>query len=84
MAQERVTVSGRVAQDISVRLDALANATARSRSFLVEEALRAYVEDQEWQIAAIREGLELDKAGDYATDEEVDTFFGKWGVSSED
>lgn len=39
------------------RLDKLAKATERSRAALAAEAVRHYVELNEWQIAAIHEGL---------------------------
>ena len=39
------------------RLDRLAKATDRSRAALAAEAIRQFVEINEWQIAAIREGV---------------------------
>jgi predicted transcriptional regulator len=39
------------------RLDRLAKATERSRAALAAEAVRQFVELNEWQISAIREGL---------------------------
>jgi predicted transcriptional regulator len=42
---------------IRKRLDQLAKATERSRAALAAEAVRQFVELNEWQIAAIREGV---------------------------
>lgn len=39
------------------RLDRLSKATDRSRSALAAEAIRQFVELNEWQIAAIEEGV---------------------------
>jgi predicted transcriptional regulator len=39
------------------RLDRLAKATERSRAALAAEAIRQFVELNEWQISAINEGL---------------------------
>ena len=39
------------------RLDRLAKATERSRAALAADALRQYIELNEWQIAAIQEGV---------------------------
>jgi predicted transcriptional regulator len=39
------------------RLDRLAKATERSRAALAAEAVRQFVELNEWQISAIEEGL---------------------------
>ena len=43
--------------DLGARLDRLAKATDRSRATLAAEAVRQFVELNEWQIAAIQEGL---------------------------
>ena len=60
---ETVIVSGRIKKIISERLDALSKSTARSRSFLIAEAVKAYVEDQAWQIEAIEAGVEAANRG---------------------
>ena len=39
------------------RLEALAQATGRSRSFLAADAIRAYLDVQEWQVAGISAAL---------------------------
>ena len=52
---ETVAVSGRIDKATSERLDALAKSTARSRSLLISEAVKAYVEDQAWQTSKIRQ-----------------------------
>lgn len=46
------------------RLDVLAEATWRSKSFVIEEALEMYLEVNEWQIAGIKQALnEMEKSG---------------------
>jgi predicted transcriptional regulator len=52
-------------------LDALGEQTDRSRNWLVNEALRQYLELQAWQTAKIRAGIEAAERGDFATDEEL-------------
>jgi len=39
------------------RLDALAEATDRSNSFLAAEAIESYLDLQEWQVQGIKDGL---------------------------
>jgi len=78
---ETVIVSGRIEKIISKRLDALSKSTARSRSFLIAEAVKAYVEDQAWQIEAIEAGVEAAKRGEFAPDEKVAKTFAKYGVN---
>ena len=50
-------VTLRLEPDIRKRLDKLAKATERSRAALAAEAVRQFVELNEWQIAAIEEGV---------------------------
>ena len=45
------------------RLDKLAKATDRSRAALAAEAVRQFIELNEWQIAAIEEGVREAEAG---------------------
>ncbi len=59
----QVTISARVPEDLSRQLDRLATATRRNRSWLIEEALRRYVEEQAWQVQAIQEALEDYRSG---------------------
>lgn len=75
------TVSARINDDLAKKLDLLSKATSRSRSFIVSEAITAYIEDQIWQIDAIKKGLDQADKGDYASDKEVDDFFSRWGSS---
>lgn len=77
------TVSAKLEPSIAKKLDLLAKATARSRSFLVAEAVETYVKDQAWQIQAIQEGIKEADKGNFATDEEVKKAFKKWGVNAD-
>ena len=77
------TVSARLDPKTSQKLDLLVKATARSRSFLVAEAIEAYTKDQAWQISAIEEGIKEADNGKFATEDEVKKAFKKWGVSED-
>lgn len=50
-------VTLRLDADTRKRLDRLAKTTARSRAALAAEAIRQFVDVNEWQIAAIQEGV---------------------------
>ena len=77
------TISARLDPETAKKLELLVKATARSKSYLVAEAIEAYVEEQAWQIGAIREGIkEADKCK-FATDKEVRKTFKKWGVNED-
>ncbi|NHZ48053.1 CopG family ribbon-helix-helix protein [Nitratidesulfovibrio liaohensis] len=75
------TVTTRLDPETHDKLEALAKAMDRSRSWLVADAVRRYIEEENWQIAAIAEGVRLADAGDFASDEEVRQAFGEWGVN---
>lgn len=76
------TMTIRLEPEIRERLDLLAAATQRSKSFLAAEAIRQYVELNEWQVAEIRAALAEADAGDFASDEEVDAVAARWGVNA--
>ena len=76
-------ISTRLDPEVAKKLDLLAKATARSKSFLVAEAIETYVEDQAWQIGAIKEGIKEADSGKFATDREVSKTFKKWGVNED-
>ena len=77
------TISAKLEPSVAKKLDLLAKATARSRSFLVAEAIESYVEDQAWQIEAIKEGIKEADRGNFATDKEAKKTFKKWGVNED-
>jgi len=69
----------RVPADLKRRLDELAKASDRSRSWLATDALRHYVEDQQWQLAEIEAGLRDADAGRVVSHEKVERWLKSWG-----
>lgn len=68
-------VTARIDAALKAKLEALSRATERSKSYLAAEAIAAYIELNEWQIAEIKAGIaELDR-GDVLSDEEVDELY---------
>lgn len=61
----------RIDSKLRKKLDKLAESTQRSRAFLAAEAIREYVDVNEWQVEEIKKGLAEADAGDFASDEEV-------------
>lgn len=53
------------------RLDALAEATDRTRSYLVSEAIGEYLTTNSWQVPAIQEGVRQADAGQVAPHDAV-------------
>ncbi|MEY2893133.1 MAG: hypothetical protein RJA98_3041 [Pseudomonadota bacterium] len=76
------TLTVRLEDDIKDRLDVLADATQRSKSFLASEAIRLYVETNEWQIGEIQAALKEADAGDFASADEVGALARKWGANA--
>jgi predicted transcriptional regulator len=72
----------RLADDVKERLDRLASSTRRSKSFLAAEAIREFVENNEWQIAEVRTALKEADAGDFAEAKEVAALARKWKASA--
>jgi predicted transcriptional regulator len=52
-------------------LDGIAAALERDRSYIVNEALKAYIDVHQWQIEHIRQGLREANAGKFASGAEV-------------
>ena len=76
------TMTLRLEDDVKARLDKLADATQRSKSFLAAEAIREFVENNEWQIREIKAAIKEANAGDFANDEEVAALAKKWKVNA--
>ena len=62
------TMTLRLEDDVKARLDELADATQRSKSFLAAEAIREFVENNEWR--------------DFSSDAEVAALAKKWKVNA--
>jgi RHH-type transcriptional regulator, rel operon repressor / antitoxin RelB len=76
------TMTLRLEDDMKNRLERLAESTHRSRSFLAAEAIREFVENNEWQIAEIQAALAEADTGDFASDAEVAELAQKWGANA--
>ena len=77
------TLSVRLAPDVKTRLEALANSTNRSKSFLAAEAIAAYVDAEEWQLGEIRLAMEELDRGDGVSHERVSKWLRSWGKADE-
>jgi RHH-type rel operon transcriptional repressor/antitoxin RelB len=69
MARERITI--RIQPEIRKALDGIAVALDRDRTYVVNQALEAYIDVHEWQIDHIRQGLREANAGKFASEAEV-------------
>jgi RHH-type transcriptional regulator, rel operon repressor / antitoxin RelB len=67
----------RLPDELRKKIERLAQATGRSKSFLMQEAIAQYVENESWQIAEIEEGLRADDAGEHVPAAEMDAFWAR-------
>jgi RHH-type rel operon transcriptional repressor/antitoxin RelB len=62
------------------KLDQLANATHRSKSFLAVEAISRYLELDVWQISEIELFITEGNAGDFASSEQPSKLINKYAA----
>ncbi len=73
MSTENITF--RLDGEKRVSIDAIAARLDRDRSYVLNQAVDMYLEVYQSQIAEIEAGLAEADAGDFATDEEVESVF---------
>jgi predicted transcriptional regulator len=73
MSKENITF--RIDSDKKATLDAIAAGINRDRSYVLNEAIEAYLDMHQWQIEEIEKGIAEADAGDFASDEEVKAIF---------
>lgn len=69
MANTTITI--RTDSEIAEKITALAQAMDRSRNWVIEEALRQYVENQVWQIEGIKQAMAALDRGEGIPHEEI-------------
>lgn len=75
---ETAVFSVRISPELKAKVEAIAAAAERPRSWVVTQALEAFVAEQAWQIEEIKRGVAEADAGDFASAEEVEAIFAKW------
>ena len=70
------------ASSTRTRLDEIAGVFGKNRSDVINEALDQYIALHEWQIQHIHAGVDEAQRGDFATNDEVDAFFTRYGQPS--
>ncbi len=68
----------RLDHQLKKKLDRLASAMNRSRSFIAAEAVREYVALNDWQIAEIKKGIAEANRGEFASEADVEATIRKW------
>jgi predicted transcriptional regulator len=73
----RETISFRLDSEKRDALDAVASALDRDRTYIINEAIEAYLHIHRWQADHIREGLRQANAGEFATEAEMKATFSR-------
>ncbi|MEE8393346.1 MAG: CopG family ribbon-helix-helix protein [Rhodospirillales bacterium] len=73
----------RAQEELVERLERLAKATDRTRSWHMEKALARYLELQSWQVEHIRQGLADMEAGRVVGHDRVESWLKNWGTGRE-
>jgi len=76
------TMTVRLDREVKARLEKLADATQRSKSFLAAQAIQEFVEINEWQIREVRAALKEAGAGDFASGGDVSAIARKWKANA--
>ena len=83
MSRETQAISFRIASDKLDRLEQLASATDRPRSWHIEQALSAYLDMQAWQLEHIERGIDSIRQGRVVSHERVRDWLRTWGKDDE-
>lgn len=75
MASEQFSL--RIPKDTKSRLEALSNATGRTKAYLALDAIEKYLEVEAWQIAAIQDGIKDVNNAECVDISDVKT---EWGI----
>jgi len=75
---EKQTVSFRLASDKVSALDALATSLERDRTYLLSEAVSAYLDVQKWHVERIKSGIAAADAGKLVSHRKVKAMASRW------
>lgn len=80
---DSTTITIRVDRSVKERLEAVAQRTKRSKSFIAGEAIEEYLAVQEWQDARIQEALAAVERGEVIAHEDIVEWVKSWGTDNE-
>jgi predicted transcriptional regulator len=74
------TMTIRLEPGLKDRLEQLAKITDRSKSYLAAEAIREFIELNEWQLREIKQAVKEADTGDFASEQALKKVLRKWGI----
>ena len=75
-----LSTSIRLDQETLRQIDAIAAAEGRSRSWLLQQAVKDALEIRASYELAVQKGIQQARAGHFAAEEEVETVFARYGA----
>jgi predicted transcriptional regulator len=80
----KTMISARIPEKLGNEIEALAEATRRSKAFLITEALEDYIRRQAWLVQRIDEAVrEADESGEWISHEKMEAWLLSWGKPNE-
>ncbi len=76
-------ITARVSSEVSIQLEMLAKSINRSKSWLVSEAVQRFLQDNAWQIEAIKAGIKDIEEGRFVEGDKVEEWLNSWGTQDE-
>ncbi|MGH7074740.1 MAG: CopG family ribbon-helix-helix protein [Stellaceae bacterium] len=76
-------ISIRLPETLSAEVNVIAASLDRSKSWVIEQAVREFVNLHHWQLAAIDEGLKAADEGRVVAHEDVAAWVRSWGGPNE-
>lgn len=72
----------RIDDNILERVDSLGAKLGRSRSWVINQAIKQFLDYEEWFVREVKDGLKEAENGKVATPEEAASQFRKWGANA--
>ncbi|MFW6315044.1 MAG: CopG family ribbon-helix-helix protein, partial [Desulfohalobiaceae bacterium] len=72
----------RIDDNVLDRVDGLAAELSRSRSWVINQAIKQFLNYEEWFLQEVKDSLKEVENGDIATPEEAAAQFRKWGANA--
>ena len=69
----------RMENNILDRIDSMAKAMNRSRTWVINQAIQHFLSYEEWFVHEVSTGIEEAKNGELASDKKVAERFARWG-----
>ena len=79
------TLTIRIDEETKQKLEHLAAATARSKTYLVTSAIKGFIEANDWQVRAVKKAVENADKPDakFVAHEDVAAWLDTWGTKKE-